>query len=64
MNDDDEQPEREPVPRAWREEFDGLKPIRPHARRKPVPEPQGLREPDRDAPIRRRVRDNRTSNRA
>ena len=24
MSDDDEQPEREPVPRAWREEFDGL----------------------------------------
>jgi hypothetical protein len=23
--DDDEQPERQPVPRAWREEFDGIK---------------------------------------
>ena len=30
MNDtDDEQPEPQLVPRAWREEFDGLKPIRP-----------------------------------
>ncbi len=37
MNADDEQPEREPVPRAWREEFDGLKPIRPIAYKKPAP---------------------------
>src|SRR5271165_2900708 len=32
MSDDYEQPHREPVPRAWREEFDGLKPIRPRMR--------------------------------
>jgi len=36
---DDEQTNREPVPRAWREEFDGLKPIRPHGRKKPAAEP-------------------------
>jgi hypothetical protein len=34
---DDRQPEREPVPRAWREEFDGIKRIRPIAYRKPTP---------------------------
>ena len=36
MNTDDEQPEREPVPRALRERFDGLKPIRPIACKKPA----------------------------
>ncbi len=34
--DEDEQP-RQPVPRAWREEFDGIKPIRPIVYRKPAP---------------------------
>jgi len=38
ITDDDEQPQREPVPRSWREEFDGLKPIRPHGRKKPAAE--------------------------
>jgi hypothetical protein len=37
MSTDDEQTERRPVPRAWREEFDGLKPIRPIAYKKPAP---------------------------
>jgi hypothetical protein len=32
MNDADQQPDRGPaIPRAWHEEFDGLKPIKPHA---------------------------------
>jgi len=43
MSTDDEQTEREPVPRAWREEFDGLKPIRPHGRKKPAPK-EALKE--------------------
>jgi len=34
---DAEQTDREPVRRAWREEFDGLKPIRPIGRKKPAP---------------------------
>jgi len=42
MNDDDEQTERTPIPRAWREEFDGLKPIRPHGPKKPAAEPLSL----------------------
>jgi len=33
---DHEQPGRRPFPRAWREEFDGLKPIRPIAYKKPA----------------------------
>jgi hypothetical protein len=38
MNDTDgEQPHRRPIPRSWREEFDGLKPIRPIAYRKRAP---------------------------
>src|SRR6266436_270696 len=37
MNDtNDEQPDRSPIPRAWREEFDGLKPIRPIAYESPA----------------------------
>jgi hypothetical protein len=32
----DEQPASRPIPRSWREEFDGLKPIRPIAYRKPA----------------------------
>jgi len=37
MNDTaDEQTDREPIPRAWREEFDGLKPIRPIGYKKPA----------------------------
>jgi hypothetical protein len=35
MSTDDEQPEREPIPRALREEFDGLKPHRPHSYESP-----------------------------
>jgi hypothetical protein len=36
MMSDDERPDRGPTPRAWREEFDGLKPIRPIAYKKPA----------------------------
>ena len=44
MNDTaDEQTDREPIPRAWREEFDGLKRIRPHERIKPAPK-EALKE--------------------
>jgi hypothetical protein len=35
MTSDDEQPERQTVPRAWREEFDGIKPIRPRSYESP-----------------------------
>jgi hypothetical protein len=41
---DDDQPRHEPVPRAWREEFDGIKPIRPVAYKKPAPK-EPLKEP-------------------
>jgi hypothetical protein len=34
---DDVQPDHQPVPRAWREEFDGIKPIRPIACHEPAP---------------------------
>ena len=46
MNADDEQPDREPVQRAWREEFDGLRPIKPIAYKKPAPKepPKGARQ--------------------
>jgi hypothetical protein len=45
MNDtDNEQPECQPIPRAWQEEFDGIKPIRPVAYRKPPKEPLALKE--------------------
>jgi hypothetical protein len=37
MMPDDQRPDRGPIPRAWREEFDGLKPIRPIAYKKPAP---------------------------
>lgn len=42
----DEQPDREPIPRAWHEEFDGLKPIRPIAYKKQAmtKEPLALKE--------------------
>lgn len=33
----DEQPERHPIPRAWREEFDGVRPIKPITYKKPTP---------------------------
>jgi hypothetical protein len=37
MNDADEQPDRGPaIPRAWREEFDGFKPIKPRAYEAPA----------------------------
>jgi hypothetical protein len=36
MSTEDEQ-NRQPVPRAWREEFDGLRPIKPIVYRKPAP---------------------------
>jgi len=33
----DDTDERGPIPRAWREEFDGLRPIKPIAYKKPAP---------------------------
>jgi hypothetical protein len=44
MNDTaDEQTDREPIPRAWWEELDGLKPIHPPGRKKPAPK-EALKE--------------------
>lgn len=51
MNNIDDEQDRQPVPRAWREEFDGLKPIRPIVyRRAPKREdPQGADEREQRA---------------
>jgi len=45
MNAADEQ-DRQPVPRAWREEFDGLKPIRPITYKKKPAAPKVDERPD------------------
>ncbi|MGO9058893.1 MAG: hypothetical protein ACLQU2_16100 [Candidatus Binataceae bacterium] len=39
-----DQQDRQPVPRAWREEFDNIKPIRPIVYRKPTAKSEEPRE--------------------
>jgi len=56
MTDADEQPDRHPIPRALREEFDGLRPIKPIAYKKPAPK---ANEGDSEQPIPQRRKSSR-----